>query len=63
MYFQARVVIDTSKIFINRHFVRKGVGRKISEGEAKEKRPKNSKKYRKIALLSLLGERGKRKKG
>jgi len=39
----------------------KSVGRKISRG-AMEKRPKNSKKYRKIALLSLfqVGPMGKK---
>jgi len=32
----------------------KGVGRKISRGGATKKIPKNSKKYRKIALLILF---------
>jgi len=34
----------------------KGVGRKFSSGGATEKRPKISKKYRKIALFSLFQE-------
>jgi len=38
----------------------KGVGRKISRERGNGKRPKNSKKYRKIALLSFFqgGGRG-----
>jgi len=46
------------------YVVYKIVGRKISRGgRATEKRPKNSKKVRKIALLSLFqGGRGNGKK-
>jgi len=41
--------------------VDKGVGRKISRGEPTEKRLKNSKKKRKIALLSLFHGKKDRK--
>jgi len=41
--------------------IAKGVGRKFSRGEPTEKRPKISKKYRKIAIFSLFqGGNGKK---
>jgi len=72
VYFQKRPSLFYAKLLMQRSLEMsprplgecKGVGRKFFRGGATEKRPKNSKKRPKIALLSLFqGKGGQRKNG